>query len=140
LAPETETEQEWRERVDSARAERAAAEEAGRRAEEAKRKAEEAVATAELIAKRDAEREIAAEKAAEKAKRDAEEEKRLAPIRAEAEAARKLKLIKELYDLLDITDAKARGRIQTRLEALVKDHPKTKAAGEARELLKKLGS
>jgi hypothetical protein len=71
---------------------------------------------------------VVKEKPVEKAKEKPEED----GDKAELVAASRLKLIKQLID-----DGKA-DRAKMRLQDLLKEYPKTKAADEARELLKKL--
>ncbi len=76
----------------------------------------------------------AAEKAAkEKAAKDAEEAKRLAVEKTEQGAAARLKVAKMLLG------NGQKDKAIDRLKMLLKDYPQTKAATEAKELLKKLG-
>jgi hypothetical protein len=76
---------------------------------------------------------------AEQKRLKAEEDIRLAPIRAENAAASKLKLAKMLI-ADDPDNERLKERAVFRLEELVKKYPETKAAAEAKKLLKELSA
>jgi hypothetical protein len=109
-------------------------EEAEAKAAQEKKEAEEKARQAAL--KRQLDRIKKAKETARIKEEEAKErEKKEAPIRAEKSAAAKLKLIKRL---LDEDREKFKDKAILRLEQLVKQFPKTKAAAEARKLLKEL--
>jgi hypothetical protein len=88
---------------------------------------------------REARAEERSRNAREAARLRAEEDIRLAPIRAENAAASKLKLAKMMI-ADDPDNERLKERAVFRLEELVKKYPATKAAAEAKKLLKELGT